>query len=188
MATVPTEPEAVALADIGTYLQAKKDKGQTIVGRPYVVAETGQPFAVALVGSTYYALGVERLLPEQGGTAGPYSATTANAAVFPLPLDKSVLLTSLDVVINSSSLTGSAYWTVAVKGVDSAGSADAGVTTDNKLDTNSTDTAHTITTFTTNPMPAGALRVALTATKTSTPGNLTMYAALRGRDVLATLT
>lgn len=188
MATVPTAPESVALANIATYLQAKKDAGQTITAVPYVVAETGQPFAVVLVGSTYYALAPERLIPIQIVTATAMSATGV-FCYFPLPPDTAILLTKLNILTNTTTTVDAThYWTASVVAKTSADSLGTAVTADNKLATVDLDYPITITTFGTNPVAAGAYYVSLSFTKTSTAGNITVNAALRGRDILATLT
>lgn len=187
MPTVPTAPEAVALASIATYLQAKKNAGQTITGQPYVVKETGQPFAVALVGSTYYALGEEFTLPIQMNPVA--LSATGTFAYFPVPPDKSILLTTLNILSNTTTtLDGTHYWTFGSTSKIAADGLDTPVTVNNSAGTADSDLALTITTFSTNPLPVGSYYVALNATKTSTPGNVTINAVLRGRIVFATLT
>lgn len=188
MPTVPTAPEAVALANIATYLQAKKNAGQTITGQPYVVAETGKPFAVVLSGSTYYAVGPEYLIPIQIVTATAMSAT-GTFCYFCVPPDVSILLTTLNILTNAGgTIDATHYWTATVVAKTGADSLGTSVTADTKLATADLDYPITITTFGTNPLPAGSYYVVVSMTKTSTPGNITVNAALRGRDILATLT
>lgn len=187
MATVPTAPEAVPQADIATYLQAKKDAGQTITGRPYVISETGQSFTVVDVGGTLYAAGVEYTLPIVR-TIGPLSADGV-VAYFPLPPDKSILLTTMKILTNTTiTLDGTHYWTFSQLITGASLGTDTPVSVDNSAGSAGEDLTLTITTFSTNPAPAGSYYASLTAAKTSTPGDVDVNVVLRGREVLATLT
>lgn len=188
MATVPTNPVVINLADLAGYFQFKKDNGHDMTAEPIVVRETGQLCVVEDVGGTIHICGPEYVIPIQVVTP---AALTANSifCYFNVPPDTAILLTSLVILSNTdTTLDETHYWTFGVSAKTEVNTIDTPVTVDNSLGTAGSDYVSTITEFTTNPLQIGAYYVLVSATKTSTPGAVTLNAVLRGRNIIATLT
>lgn len=190
MPTVPSHPEVIYSADLADYFQFRKDTGADLTATGVMVRETGEVcVAIALDGTTYIC-GPEYNISVQftAATGMPWSATAADVLSFHLPLDRQVFLTRWDVTIGGmDAIAEGTKWDITLKEIKTSSTTTlANVDTD-QVSAN-TDYPQSVTTFDANPTTENSTRLTVTVTETGSCRDLSVYTALRVRDVLATLT
>lgn len=187
-------PTVVPSAEVLDVLnELNRNSPDKLLNETFTVRETGDIIKVVLLGTTYYVVSEEYILPLSFTAANclPFAATEAAAFTWRLPKDSACMVTAWNTIttVATTSETGK-YWTILLKKFSNTFVGANLISYNTEGDTPDIPTLHepSVGDFTNHPTTAGDVYLQASITKTSTPGALTVYPSLKVRNIFGTLT